>query len=157
MRHHPAWLAIGLLAFVVLACSFGKVKNTNDSTNATGETNSKDSSSTSAITEIRMAKDDGKGAPGETAEVFSPRDRTIHCVTKLKEMKSGTKMKFTWWIVDADGSQNQKIRDIDYTTKSLENVIHGHLTLPQNWPEGKYKVEVYVNGNLEKTAPFSVQ
>jgi hypothetical protein len=157
MRHHPAWLAIGLLAFVVLACSFGKVKNTNDSTNATGETNSEDSSSTSAIAEIHMAKDDGKGNPGERADVFSPRDRTIHCVTKLKEMKSGTKMKFTWWIVDADGSQNQKIRDIDYTTKSLENVIHGHLTLPQNWPEGKYKVEVYVNDNLEKTAPFSIQ
>lgn len=152
MRHHPAWLAIALLAFVVLACSWGKDKNTN-STNTSGET----ASSTSVLEEIYMAKDDGKGNPGARADVFSPQDRTIHCVAKLKEMKSGTKMKFTWWTVDANGSQNQKIKDIDYTTKALENIIHGHLTLPQNWPVGKYKVDVYVNDNLEKTAFFSVQ
>ena len=43
-------------------------------------------------------------------------------------------MRFSWWIVDADGTQNQKIKDIDYTTRALENVVHGHLSLPQDWP-----------------------
>jgi len=66
-------------------------------------------------------------------------------------------MKFSWFIVDADGSQNEKIKDIDYTTRALENIVHGHLTLPQDWPSGKYRVDLFVNDNLEKTAQYSVK
>jgi hypothetical protein len=157
MRHHPAWLATGLLVFVVLACSFGKVKNTNNSTNAKSAANSEGSSAAGLIEDIHMAKDDGNGDPGAETDVFSPSDRTVHCVTKLKESKAGTKMKFSWWVVDADGTRNERIKDIDYTTRTLENVVHGHLTLPQDWPSGKYKCDVYVNGNIEKTALFTVQ
>ncbi len=159
MKRHPAWLAAGLLIFVVLACNLGK-KSTNTSTSNTNSNSSSsepvDSGSSTVIKEIHMAKDNGKGDPGDNSLTFSPSDRTIHCVTKLAEAKSGTKMKFSWWIVDADGSTNQKIKDIDYTTRTLENVVHAHLTLPQDWPIGKYKVEVYVNGNRERTIGYSV-
>jgi hypothetical protein len=160
MKHHPAWLAAGLLIFVVLACSLGKkTANTNSNSNSNSNANSSSSTDTGSgagLKEIHMAKDDG-GIPGAETDSFAPGDRTIHCVTTLKEAKSGTQMKFAWWIVDAEGSQNQKIKEIDYKTRPLENVIHGHLTLPQDWPAGKYKVEVYVNGNLDKTAFFSVK
>jgi hypothetical protein len=155
MRKHSAWLAGGLLLFAVLACNMGKVKNNNsNSNNANTET---EVGSGSAIKEIYMAKDDGSGQPGDHSSTFEPGDRTIHCVATLKEAKAGTEMKFSWWIVDADGTQDKKVKDIDYTTKTLENVIHGHLTLPQDWPKGKYKVQVYVNGNLDKTVPYTVQ
>jgi hypothetical protein len=161
MKHHPAWLAAGLLVFVVLACSLGKktANNSNSNSNANANANASteaDGGSGAAIKEIHMAKDDD-GSPGAATDSFAPGDRTIHCVTTLKEAKSGTQMKFAWWIVDAEGSQNQKIKEIDYKTRPLENVIHGHLTLPQDWPTGKYKVEVYVNGDLDKTAFFSVK
>jgi hypothetical protein len=151
MKHNSAWLAAGLLLFAVLACSLGN-KNSN-SNNA----NTENVVSGSAIKEIYMAKDDGSGQAGDHTSTFSPGDRTIHCVATLKEAKAGTEMKFSWWIVDADGTQNKKIKDIDYTTKTLENIIHGHLSLPQDWPKGKYKVEVYVNGNLDKTVNYTVQ
>jgi hypothetical protein len=165
MKHHPAWLAAGLLVFVILACNLGKKANLN-TRNANANSNSNSNSQASAesdvgsgvaIKEIHMARDDGNGAPGEQTDTFAPRDRTIHCVTTLKSAKSGTQMKFSWWIVDADGSQNQKVKDIDYKTRALENIVHGHLTLPQDWPKGKYKVQVYVNGDLDKTAFYSVQ
>ena len=142
MKHHPAWLAAGLLVFVVLACNLSK------NTNSGGGT---------AIKEIHMAKDDGSGAPGTETESFETGDHTVHCVATLAEAKSGTQMKFSWWIVDAGGSKDEKIKDIDYTTGALENVIHGHLTLPKDWPVGKYKVEVYVNGALDKTVSYSVK
>jgi hypothetical protein len=165
MRFHPAWIAAGLLLSVVLACNLGKTRNANLSTNS-GSTNSNSSSSTAAtadagpgnyISEIHMAKDDGSGDPGDEVSSFGPGDRTIHCVTRLKDAKSGTQMKFSWWIVDADGAKNEKIKDINYTTKSFENVVHGHLTLPQDWPKGKYKVEVYVNGELDRAINYGVQ
>ena len=161
MKHHPAWLAAGLLVFVVLACG-----NLNKNTNTNSNPNSNSNSSTStdsdlgsglAIKEIHMAKDDGNGAPGDETDSFEPGDRTIHCVTTLKEAKSGTQMKFSWWIVDADGTKNKKIKDIDYSTRALENIVHGHLTLPQDWPVGKYKVQIYVNGDLDRTLFYSVK
>jgi hypothetical protein len=150
MKQNSAWLAAGLLFFAVLACNLGN-KNSNNNNNNSGDTGSG-----AAIKEMYMAKDDG-GQPGDHTTTFAPGDHTIHCVATLKEAKAGTDMKFSWWIVDADGTQDKKIKDIDYTTKTLENVIHGHLTLPQDWPKGKYKVEVYVNGNLDKTANYAVQ
>ena len=161
MKHHPAWLAAGLLVFVVLACNLGKKTADNSNSNANANSNSNasteaDGGSGAAIKEIHMAKDDN-GKPGDETDSFEAGDRTIHCVATLKQAKSGTQMKFAWWIVDADGSQNQKIKEIDYKTRALENIVHGHLSLPQDWPIGKYKVEVYVNGGLDKTAFFSIK
>ncbi len=153
MRKQSAWLAAGLLLFAVLACNLSKSKNSN-TTNANTNT---EVTSGSAIKEVHMAKDDGNGKPGDHTNTFAPDDRTIHCVATLNEAKAGTQMKFSWWIVDADGTQNKKIKDIDYTTGALENVIHGHLSLPQDWPTGKYKVQIYVDGNLDKTLPYTVQ
>jgi len=160
MRKHPAWLAAGLLLIAVLACNLGKNNNANNSNNNSndkGTVAGSDTGSGAAIKEIYMAKDDGSGQPGDHTSTFEPGDHTIHCVATLKEAKSGTAMKFSWWIVDADNTQNKKIKDIDYSTKALENVIHGHLSLPQDWPKGKYKVQVYVNGDLDKTVNYTVE
>lgn len=154
MKHHPAWLAAGLLVFLVLACNLGTNKNANNGNNSNRD--AADSGSGAAIKEIHMAKDKG-GKPGEETDTFEPGDRTIHCVATLKEAKSGTNMKFSWWIVDADGTKNKTIKDIDFTTSALENIIHGHLTLPQDWPKGKYKVQVYVNGDLDRTVNYTVE
>jgi hypothetical protein len=160
MKQHPAWLAAGLLVFVVLACNLGKrTANVNVNLNSNREpvATTEDLGPGNYIQDVHMAKDNGRGAPGDETTSFGPDDRTIHCVVKLKEAKRGTKMKFSWWIVDADGSKNQKIKDIDYTTRTLENIVHGHLSLPQDWPIGQYKVQVYVNGDLDRTIPYSIQ
>jgi hypothetical protein len=151
MKHHPAWLAAGLLVFVLLACNLGKKTNSNSNSSTAS-----DQGPGNYIQEIHMAKDDG-GKPGDQTDSFAPSDKTIHCVATLKEAKAGTQMKFAWWIVDAEGSKNQKIKEIDYTTRPLENVVHGHLTLPQNWPSGKYKCQVFVNGDLDKTVNYVVE
>jgi hypothetical protein len=163
MKHHPAWLATGLIILVVLACSTSKNSNNSNSNSNSNSSSSSNSSSDSdlgsgeAVKEIHMAKDDGNGKPGDETDSFSPSDRTVHCVATLKSAKSGTQMKFAWWIVDADGTKNQKVKEIDYSTGALENIIHGHLTLPQDWPAGKYKVQVYVNGDLDRTVFYSVR
>lgn len=162
MKHHPAWLAAGLLLCVVLACNLSKNSNNsntnrNSNNNSNSSNNGVDLGSGVAIDEIHMAKDDGDGKPGTETETFDPDDRTIHCVTKLKSAQSGTQMRFVWWIVDADGTENKKLKEIEYTTRAVEDVVHGHLTYSKDWPSGKYKVQVYVNGDLDKTAFYSVR
>jgi hypothetical protein len=136
MKNHSAWLAAGLLLFAVLACST--------------------STSTGPVTDLHMAKDNA-GELGSETKTFSPSDRTVHCVATLKEAKEGTQVKFAWWAVDAEGSKNEKVKDLDYTTKAEENIVHGHLTLPRDWPKGKYKCEVSVNGTIEKTVEYKVE
>jgi len=160
MKHHPAWLAAGLLVFVILACNLGKKSNVNNR-GASGNSNSSPSEVDLGpgllIKEIHMAKDDGNGTPGEETDMFEPGDRTIHCVTRLKTSKPGTQMRFSWWIVDSGDTQNTKINDIEYKTKAGDNLIHGHLTMRQDWPVGKYKVQVYVNGDLDRTVFYTVR
>jgi hypothetical protein len=151
MKHHPAWLAAGLLVFVLLACNLGK-KTTNSNSNTASN-----QGSGAFIKDMHMAKDDGHGAPGEETESFAPGDRTVHAIATLKEAKAGTQMKFAWWIVDAGGTTNDKFKEIDYTTKANEQLIHGHLTYPQDWPKGKYKVQVFVNGDLDKTVAYVIE
>jgi hypothetical protein len=156
MKRHSTWPAVGLLLFVVIACNFGK-KSTSDTTNTSSPAaTTPGATSTGVLENLHMAKDNG-GDPGDETNTFSPGDRTIHCVAKLAEAKAGTTMKFSWFIVDAGGSKNEKVKDIDYTTAARENIVYGHLTLPKDWPVGKYKVDVFVNGNLEQTARFSVK
>ena len=106
---------------------------------------------------VVMARDDGRGNPGDETTSFRPGDHKIHCVVKLKEAKAGTGMRFSWWVVDSEGTQNKKIKDIDYTTRARENIVHAHLSLPDEWPTGKYKVQVYVNGDLDRTVAYTVE
>jgi len=140
MKPHPAWLACALLLLVVLACSFSSNSN----------------SSSGAFADIHMAKDDGNGKPGDETNTFSPGDRTVHCMARLKNSKEGLKIKFVWWIVDAGGTRNEKIKEIEYTTGANDKTVHGHLTVQRDWPKGKYKCEVYVDGALDKTIEYYV-
>ncbi len=137
MKLHSGWLAVGLLIFAVMACS---TSNT----------------SSGPISEGHMAKDNN-GEPSDQTNTFAPGDRTVHCLVTLNEAKEGTRIKFAWTIVDAGDSKNEKLKDIDYTTGPKENIVHGHLTAPRDWPTGKYKCEVYVNDKSEKTIDYYVK
>src|SRR6266436_8905831 len=144
MKRHPAWLATVLLLFAVFAC-----KNSGSDSRPT-DGNHK-------TTEIHMAKDDGNEMPGEAATTFSVKDRTIRWVSTLIEAKEGTKVSFGWSVVEVKGSPAQKIKDLDYTTKAKENFVHSHLTAPQDWPVGKYKCEVSIDGILDRTVDFTIE
>jgi hypothetical protein len=162
-KYYRSWFVIGLLVFVVNGC--GR-QATNQSNSQSGNASQADSSSSSAkptgvIKQVHMARDNGKGGPGEETDTFGPTDRMIHCVVELAEPNPGMKIRYSWWVVEAEGEQNEKVQnekieDIDYTTRPDDRIVHGHLTVPDDWPQGKYKVDVYVNGNLEQSVEYNV-
>ncbi|HYX40727.1 MAG TPA: hypothetical protein VE821_03465, partial [Pyrinomonadaceae bacterium] len=95
---------------------------------------------------------------GTATTSFSPTDHTVYAITKLNKIARGAQVRFTWIAVDVAGEQQgSKIRDVDYTMGTNENIVKAHLTLPQDWPAGQYKVEVYINGNLEQTIDYTVE
>lgn len=162
MKRHSGWLAAGLLLFAVLACNLSKNSNNSNNSNKTANANKATPQPTRAanaevyVDRIYMAKDKN-GDPGEETTSFAPSDRMIHCVISLNKAKKGTEVRFIWKIVDVQGSKNEEIKTIDYTTRSFENKVHGHLNLPKDWPTGKYRVEVYINGSLDKTIDYTIE
>lgn len=163
MKRYSGLLAAGLMIFVVLACNLSK--NSNNSNNSNNR-NSNENRATPQptrranvdvyVNRVYMARDDG-GSPGEETDTFAAGDRTIHCVVELNKAKKDTDVRFLWKIVDAGGSRNEEIKTIDYSTKSFENKVRGHLTLPKDWPIGKYRVEVFINGSLDKTVDYTIE
>ncbi len=159
MKRHSGWLAAGLLLFAVLACNLNKNSNNSNKNSNDNKSTSQPTRSAKAdvfVEKIYMAKDKG-GDPGEEASSFEPGDRTVHCIIELNKAKKDTEVRFIWKAVDVAGSKNEEIKTIDYTTKSFENKVHGHLTLPYDWPKGKYRVEVYINSDLDKTLDYTIE
>ena len=165
MKLHSGWLAAGLLLAVVLACNTSKNGNNSNSNNSNNSNSNKSSNSSSNtrpanadvyIEKIEMAKDNN-GEPGDPTTSYEPGDRTVHCVAHLNKAKVGTEIRFVWKAVDVEGVKTGEITTVEYTTKSLENKVHAHLTKPADWPTGSYKVEVYVNGALDKTVNYTVE
>ena len=161
MKIHPGWVATALLIFVVLGCNLSKNSNNSNNSNKNSNANkatpvpTRNPNADVYVTKIYMAKD-ANGKPGVETTSFVPGDRTIHCVISLNKAKKGTQVRFIWKAMDVAGTQDETIKTIDYTTNSFENKVHGHLQLPYDWPKGTYRVEVYVNGNLDKTVDYTI-
>jgi len=152
MKLNSSWLATSMLLFAIFACN---ISNNNNSNNR--PTSNRPANAEIYVDQIHMAKDDG-GKPGESTTGFEPSDRTIHCVINLNKAKDGTKIRFVWIASDATGlSKNEMIKSIDYTTQGAEDFVHGHLTAPKDWPTGDYRVEVYVDGVLDKTIEYKIE
>ncbi|HWP53513.1 MAG TPA: hypothetical protein VN476_05225 [Pyrinomonadaceae bacterium] len=161
MKIHPGWVATALLIFVVLGCNLSKNSNNSNNSNKTANENKATPQPTRAanadvyVTRIYMARD-ANGKPGAETTSFAPDNRTIHCVISLNKAKKGTQVRFIWKAVDVGGT-NEDIKTIDYTTNSFENKVQGHLVLPKDWPVGKYRVDVYINGALDKTIDYTIE
>jgi hypothetical protein len=159
--------ALFLLLFAALACGGGGEKSDQASTNTPSSSNSNekkagdksaDPASTSGVhvEKIDLAKDDGKGDAGETVSSFRASDNPLHFVAHLSEFEAGTKVKMVLSAIDAGGSKDVKVGEVEKETTAFENVIDAHWKFPRDWPTGQYKIEAYVNGKLDKSLEFEI-
>jgi tetratricopeptide (TPR) repeat protein len=98
--------------------------------------------------------------PAAAADIttnFLASDRVIHCIAELNQARAGTQVRFIWKTVSVGSSQNEPFKTVDYTTKAGESRVHGNLSLPNDWPRGTYKVEIYINNALAKSVNYSIQ
>ena len=124
--------AIALVMLTILACGF--------------------SVSTANIKDAKMARDyDGN----QSTTVFAP-DETFYCIVELANAPDDTTVKAAWTAVEAEGVEpNLFIDEAELTTGS--GTLHFELSNDNLWPTGKYKVDLYLNGKLERTIEFEVQ
>ena len=123
----------GLLLLLTIACSF--------------------SASTANIKEAFIAKEvDGEMIATTT---FTPDD-TFYCIVTVANAPDDTVTKAVWYAIDAEGMEpNFQILDYEYVGGGL---ITFELSNDEyDWPICNYKVEIYLDGELDQTLEFSVQ
>ena len=173
-------IVLGIIG-VVIAAIVGVALNKNSNTVSSSNTNSSSSNSSSSnrnsgsssssnkntggssssskvhVDSLDLARDNN-GSAGEHVSSFHPTDNPMHFVVGLSEFESGTKVKVVLMGVEvATGEKNVKVGEIERETGTLENQMDATMTLPRNWPTGTYRVDVYVNGSLEKSREFEVE
>jgi hypothetical protein len=121
-----------LLALASLACNF--------------------SASTANISSATLARDpDGQQA----TTVFAPQD-TFYLIVELANAPDDTTVRAVWTAIEAEGvDPNFFIDEAELTSGSA--TLTFDLANNQPWPPGRYKVDLYLNGELEQTLEFTVQ
>ena len=108
--------------------------------------------STAHISDAYLARDN-QGADKTT--VFGQND-VFYCLVQLANTPSDTSVKTIWYAVNAQGTDPNMVIDQAETT-SGDGMIPFNLTNNGPWPTGTYKVEIYLNGTLDRTLNFEVQ
>ncbi len=93
---------------------------------------------------------DADFCPIDEVNTFSANG-ALHCSVKVTNLRTGSTVTSRWFYGE------QFIEEINYQVQSGGNGCVGfELTSPNPWPRGGYRVEIYLDGNLERTATFAV-
>ena len=103
--------------------------------------------STARIVDAQTSKavNEKKEAVNPTT-VFDATDK-IHCVVKLANAPSSTKVRAQWFVVNAEGQKpNQKLDETTMNEIGSNNIIDFYYSpAAEGLPAGEYKVDVYLN------------
>ena len=107
--------------------------------------------STATIKDATLARD---SAGTDPTTVFGPND-TFYCIVQLANAPDDTVVKAIWYGVDGQSTTPNFVLDEAEATGGTGGVFN--LTTDVPWPTGPYKVEIYLNGTLDRTLEFQVQ
>ena len=150
MPIHPYALArVCGLAFVLVASGCGK-----KDTASTGETGSGTATSAAVrVADVKVGRAVGadKRVTDETDE-FRPTDM-IYAVVETQGSGPNTSLQARWTYQDG--------QVVDESTRSItasgEDVTEFHISKPSGWPQGKYTVEILLNGAAAGSEDFEIK
>jgi len=123
-------LALVALAVSILACGF----------------------STANIGDAWLSTD----AEGNNRTTTFSQSDTMNLFVDLRNAPDDTELKVAWIAVNAEGvDPNYLLNETNYT--SSDDTVHFDLSNDNLWPVGSYKVDVYLNGTLDRSLTFEVQ
>ncbi|UNC92442.1 hypothetical protein [Candidatus Contubernalis alkaliaceticus] len=116
------------------------------------------SASTANFKNIQVASDINKetNEPTVVTNTFSTDAPMIYVSGDVVNAPDGTKIKSSWVYLEMDPVF--VIDEVEMTTKDIDTGFVFGLSKPDNdWPEGKYEVELYIDNNHEETVKFEVK
>ena len=85
------------------------------------------------------------------------QDQPFYCIVRVSNAPDDTSLKAVWIAVNVDGvDPNMMIDEAELTTDGNSEFTFD-LQNDMLWPTGNYKVEIYLNGELNKTLEFEVR
>lgn len=104
-----------------------------------------------------LAKDDGKGRPGEAATGFTTTDVPIHCVVVLSGASTVT-VRMNLVAIDVSGLKPEtRVVSTNYTTKDNQNRVNFSGRPERLWFEGRYRAEIFINDTPVKKLEFEIR
>ena len=100
-----------------------------------------------------------KEATGAQQRVFSPDTPKIFVNAQLLNVANGVLVRGDWIAEKTDvAPANYKIDSAEMTVNTFQNVANFSLSRPDaGWPVGDYRVDLFVNGKVDKTVRFRVE
>ena len=96
---------------------------------------------------------------GETpTSMYSPGDE-FFVFADLDGIEAGSTIQAKWYAVDAEGvEQNFEINTSDYTYEAGIGYVYFQLSTSDggDWPQGSYRVELYLDGTKVGEQGFTV-
>ncbi len=109
-----------------------------------------------SITFCEQVSSDGT-VPINVMNRFGDDTPSIHAVIAIEKAKKGSTVKGAWISVDAIETPDYEIDAAAAVSPGGDAVVHFALSRPDNgWPQGNYKLDVYIDGTFAVSAPFSV-
>jgi hypothetical protein len=109
-----------------------------------------------SVSNIRMTTDDTGKTPTSS---YAPADE-FYVFADLSGMKVGSVIEARWYAVGAEGvDPNSEINTSDYTYESGISYVYFQLSTSDggDWPNGSYRVELYLDGTKVGEQGFTVQ
>jgi ABC-type transport system substrate-binding protein len=125
-------IALSVLVLVTLACEF--------------------SASTAEITNAYMSIDEDGNSP---TTVFSGSD-VFYCIVETAAAPSSTKIKAEWYAVNVDFEDVQPNTLLEEVEIEGSDIFTFSLSNDYLWPNGIYRVDLYLNGEFDSSVDFSV-
>lgn len=97
---------------------------------------------------------------GDASTSFTPDTAKIYLHAALNDVASGSKLGSVWIAEDTGGvaPANYKIDSVSLDSGALMNVAVFSLSKPTaGWPVGKYRVDLFIDGNSSGSVKFKVE
>lgn len=108
------------------------------------------------IKKVELARD-RDGSPSQVVNALKPGDNPFHVIVSVKPLDHQTTISGTLVAVDAGNTKNYKVASVDLSLSKGFDQATFKFKLPRPWPEGKYRVEIRVDGRVVKNLNFSIK
>lgn len=109
------------------------------------------------VEDVYLAKDNGSGKAGDAVSSFVTTDIPIYCVVQLTSTKAAT-VRMNFVAVSVSGVKpDSKVVTVSYVTKDGQNRVNFTGKPGDKWSPGKYRVDIFVDGNLARGVVFEIR
>ncbi len=93
---------------------------------------------------------DADYCPTDEVTTFDP-DQPFYCSVEVSNLRAGAMVASRWYFGE------RFIEEISYQVQQGgQGCVGFELSSPNRWPQGGYRVEIYLDGHLERIATFAV-